>query len=75
MSVSAFPLNSDNPVCKIEQLNMKLEAVMASHRMLVVKAASKAGLQKILQMEMLVCVLWEDFDHPGLMSNWKFLCR
>ena len=30
-----------------------------------VKAASKAGLQKILQMEMLVCVLWEDVDHPG----------
>ena len=38
MSMSAFSSNSDNPIRKIDQLSMKLEAIMASHRMLQFKA-------------------------------------
>ena len=38
MSMSAFSSNSDNSICKIDQLNKKLEAVMSSHRMLQFKA-------------------------------------
>ena len=41
MSMSAFSTNSDNPTCKVEQLNMKLEAVMSSHRMLPFKAQAR----------------------------------
>ena len=41
MSMSAFSSNSDNHIRRIQQLNMKLEAVMASHRMLQFKAKER----------------------------------
>ena len=41
MSISAFSSNSDNHTRTVEQLNMKLEAVMASHRMLQFKAKAR----------------------------------
>ena len=41
MSMSAFSSNSDSHIRKIEQLNMKLEAVMASHGILQFKAKAR----------------------------------
>ena len=41
MSMSAFSSNSNNPIRKIDHLNMKLEAVMSSHRMLQFKAQAR----------------------------------
>ena len=41
MSMSSYSTNSDNTTRKLEQLAMKLEAVIASHRMLQFKAQTR----------------------------------
>ena len=41
MSMSNFSKNSDNATLKIDQLNLKLDAVVASHQMLQYKAQTR----------------------------------